>query len=146
MSKIRRGFQIKKRPFSLIELLVVIGLIVSIGSVFALKGSHFLKSLQKNQEASSLCYILSRFYLVSQISQKHINLSFENREGHLELFVRDQKFKKKFSHLKFDFQPNDITFYPGVIPSLGSSGQFNIDINKKIYFDPEKNKFLFSKR
>ncbi len=129
----------------MIELLVVISLILSVGSVFALKGAHFLKSLQKNQETSSLCHILSRFYLVAQISQKPIVLSLNNRQGDLEVSAKDQKFSKKFRHLKFDLKIKEISFYPGMLPSIEALGKIDIESNKKIYFDAEKNKFFISK-
>lgn len=133
--------KLKKYPFTLIEILIVISLVVTIGGIFTLKGSQFLKNFKRSQETALICHSLDQFYLLAQIEQKPITIAFRKKNDGFELLQKDYSFKKKFSELKMKEVSCDVVIYPLVAPRIESiyflvEGQI-----KKLNFNKKKLKF-----
>jgi len=106
--------RLKKRAFSLIEVLLTLALIGLIGGVFAVKGASFYQQFQKNQEKNALLQIIRKAHIYASMSGQPLELRFSYSESCCLAVIETLKIQKKLKILRPNKSLSKINFKDSV--------------------------------
>jgi type II secretory pathway pseudopilin PulG len=142
MSNSRVQPKIRKQPFSLIELLVVLSIVISIASVLMTKGADFMRKSQIDSESTLLCHVLNRAYIWAQLEQKPLEILIVKEKDQVKLNIPALKLSKKFSKIELLEYPSSFCFYPNLAPDHKSFVIRALSNKKTVLFNKKSGNFV----